>query len=506
MNSSPSPPLPELLVIDRLEVGPVKLERKRLTAPYTVYRNGEAHSTELIYSYEEAVFEPGEAGSQNLADMIAAQVALNYGLFCREIVFHGKYDNADRRFLHSMAENTAREIYVMKLLQPNPFLTGKVAQLKPQAQKHYLNAELVFPDSASKSASPSWETDRNRHAILSSGGKDSLLSYGLLNELGREVHSIFGNESGRHWFTALNAYRHFRDHIPFTGRVWMNSDRVFAWMLRQLPFIRPDFANLRSDEYPIRLWTVAVFIFGVLPLLRRRGIARVIIGDEYDTTWRAALGNIPHYNGLYDQSIYFDSALTRYYQQKGWGLTQFSLLRQLSELLIMTILVKRYPDLQAHQVSCHASHKEGERVYPCGKCEKCRRIVGMLSAVDTDPTRCGYTPAQIDHCLRSLAEKGVHQESAGATHLRWMLAEQARLSLPEKVRKTLRPHPEIVNLRFHPDRSPAETLPEDLREPLFRIFLEHAEGALERREGKWVPFDPLVQRGGQSAKGEGRGA
>ncbi|MCB0293075.1 MAG: hypothetical protein KDH97_22670, partial [Calditrichaeota bacterium] len=76
MNSSPSPPLPELLVIDRLEVGPVKLERKRLTAPYTVYRNGEAHSTELIYSYEEAVFEPGEAGSQNLADMIAAQVAL----------------------------------------------------------------------------------------------------------------------------------------------------------------------------------------------------------------------------------------------------------------------------------------------------------------------------------------------------------------------------------------------------------------------------------------------
>lgn len=492
MNSSPSPPLPELLVIDRLEVGPVKLERKRLIAPYTVYRNGEANSTELIYSYEAPVFEPGEAGSQNLADMVAAQVALNYGLFCRQIVFHGKYDAADQRFLRNMAENTAREIYVMKLLQPNPFLTGAIAQLEPQTQKHYLNAELVFPENFSGKNLPLWETDSNRHAILSSGGKDSLLSYGLLNELGREVHSIFGNESGRHWFTALNAYRHFRDHVPFTGRVWMNSDRVFAWMLRQLPFIRPDFASLRSDEYPIRLWTVAVFIFGVLPLLRQRGIARVIIGDEYDTTWRAALGDIPHYNGLYDQSIYFDSALTRYYQQKGWGLTQFSLLRQLSELLIMTILVKRYPDLQAHQVSCHASHKEGERVYPCGKCEKCRRIVGMLSALDADPTRCGYTPTQIAHCLKALEDKGVHQESAGASHLRWMLAEKGHLALPEKMRKSLKPHPEIVNLRFHPDRSPAETVPEDLRRPLFRIFLEHAEGALARREGKWVKFDPLA--------------
>jgi len=49
-------------------------------------------------------------------------VALNYGLFCREMVFRGLFDASDRKFLTDMLANTAREIYVKKILQPNPFL------------------------------------------------------------------------------------------------------------------------------------------------------------------------------------------------------------------------------------------------------------------------------------------------------------------------------------------------------------------------------------------------
>ncbi|MFP3912873.1 MAG: hypothetical protein ACLFUT_12435, partial [Desulfobacteraceae bacterium] len=48
------------------------------------------------------------------------------------------------------------------------------------------------------------QTSRARHAVSSSGGKESLLTYGLLQELGIETHPLFVNESGRHWFTALN--------------------------------------------------------------------------------------------------------------------------------------------------------------------------------------------------------------------------------------------------------------------------------------------------------------
>ncbi|MFC1850101.1 hypothetical protein ACFL27_07920 [candidate division CSSED10-310 bacterium] len=124
--------------------------------------------------------------------------------------------------------------------------------------------------------------------------------------------------------------------------------------------------------YPIRLWTVSVFLFGALPLLRKREISHLVIGDEYDASVRTSSKGITHYDGLYDQSRYFDNSLSRYYLRKGWSINQFSILRQLSEMLIEKTLVERYPDLQTLQMSCHAAHKEGEKVLPCGKCEKCR--------------------------------------------------------------------------------------------------------------------------------------
>ena len=319
-------PLADLEIFDRLCVGPVNIEPKRLIAPYRLVWDGREESIELIYSYEESVFRPDEPESQNLASMIAVQIALNYGLFCRSLVFKGTFDNLDRKFLNEMAENTAREIYVKKFLEPNPFLVGDAARLPVVKKSKYLPGKIEFPQDSPVRLQNKWQlwsTDNNSHCILSSGGKDSLLSFGLLDEIGRDVHPIFVNESGRHWFTSLNAYRYFKSHVSNTTRVWVNSDRVFAWMLKRMPFIRKDFANIRSDEYPIRLWTVAVFIFGVLPIVCKRGIGRVIIGDEYDTTVKSYHEGIRHYNGLYDQSIHFDNALSRYYLQKGWSVSQW---------------------------------------------------------------------------------------------------------------------------------------------------------------------------------------
>ena len=490
---------PELVVIDRLEVGPVRVEPRRITATYTVWRAGKSDSTDLVYRFEEEVFDRSPA-SHNLASMMVAQVALNYGLFCDQIVFRGLYDENDRRFLLNFAENTAREIYVNKLLMPNPFLVGPATGLAPQRRKRYLHSTIeIVPDNGTQpgdteTLSPiNWASDSSKHAVLSSGGKDSLVSFGILREMGLEVHPIFVNESGRHWYTALNAYRYLKDSHDGTARVWTNCDRVFAWMLRQLPFVRQDFSRVRSDEYPIRLWTVAVFAFGALPLLRKRGIGRLLIGDEYDTTARGSHRGIPHYNALYDQSRYFDDELTRYYRRKQWGLSQFSILRPLSELLVQKILVERYPELLRHQVSCHATHIEGDRARPCGACEKCRRIVGMLKALDADPSDCGYTVEQTTRCLDELASKGVHQEAAGAGQLAHML-------LDKKVISTVggsfqpRPHPETLSLRFHPVHSPVDAIPKDLRKGVYAKFLEHAEGALTKNGPLWKRFDPTGKK------------
>lgn len=497
----PSASLQSLSVIDRLEVGPVRLQKKRLVAPYTVYQQAQRDTFELIYSYEEEVFDPSDPDAHNLAAMLAAQVALNYGLFCREICFHGPYDTLDRRFLRTMAENTAKEIYVKKFLQPNPFLQGAAKEMAAVKQSSYCRARLKFIERRKHRPKSDhwhmWPTRRDRYCILSSGGKDSLLSFGLINEIltspegGRgEVHPIFVNESGRHWFTALNAYRYFEKEIPHTARVWVNSDRLFAWMLRRLPFIRSDFASLRSDEYPIRLWTVAVFLFGVLPLMQKRRLGRLLIGDEFDTTVRTTHGGIRHYDGLFDQSIYFDRAVSTYFLQKGWAISQFSILRPLSELLIETILAKRYPRLQALQMSCHATSKGNSgKVVPCGRCEKCRRIVGMLTAVDVDARGCGYTGKQIEACLKSLTTRGIHQEAEGAEHLRHLLVEKKAIQLPQGKARPHKARPEVAHLRFDAERSPIAAIPMDLRMPLYRIMGQYAQGALLRAGRKWTPLD-----------------
>ena len=482
--------LRSLQVLDRLEVGPVSVEAKRLTVPLRLLQNGREDKTDLIYTYEEPVFDPYDAGSQNLASMIAAQLPLNYGLFCAQMVFHGVHDETDRRFIREMAENTAREIYVNKFLAPNPFLLDPWADSQPVQKKTYLRATLNFPSTSTpfKPRWKPWKTSRARHAVSSSGGKESLLTYGLLHELGIETHPLFVNESGRHWFTALNAYRHFKDHVPHTSRVWVNSDRVFSWVLQHLPFIRKNFQAIRSDEYPIRLWTVAVFLFGILPLLRKREIGRLLIGDEYDTTVTTRSYGISHYHGLFDQSLDFDTALSRYFLQKGWAVSQFSILRPLSEMLIEKILAHRYPHLLVLQTSCHSAHKGDHGILPCGKCEKCRRIVGMLLAMNADPGQCGYTDLQIRECLKTLTLKGVSQEPEARDHMFYVLDQKGLL----QGKTSGRAHPEVLSLRIHPRRSPFHAVPVDLRDPLIRLFQEHTHGTVKRRKGAWHAFDPLM--------------
>jgi hypothetical protein len=179
---------------------------------------------------------------------------------------------------------------------------------------------------------------------------------------------------------------------------------------------------------------------------------------------------VPHYDGLYDQSLFFDRRLTEYYRGKGWAMEQMSLLRPMTEILIEKILVERYPDLQRDQVSCHATHIEGGRVRPCGRCEKCRRIVGLLTAIGADPRRCGYTGAQIAACLKALPRAHLTQEAGDVRLLLRLAADPG----DARARRGL------FSLRWDPVRSPRGELPRDLRVSLLRLVAQHAWPGRER--------------------------
>jgi hypothetical protein len=480
--------LEDFVVIRKLTVKNIAVSSRKVKALYVVEKpSGETDSYELIYSYESACFDKEKAADVNLASMMLAQVALNYGLFCQTIELDGVYDREDRKFLTAMLENTSREIYTNKLLIKNEFIKPPFDDVRAEKRAKYTNADLVFSNSSFDRLTLSETTDHTdpgKYAILSSGGKDSLLTYGIIKEIG-EPFPVFINEAGRHWFTAVNAHKYFQRNEPNTEKPWCNSDRVFNWMLKHLPFIKESYASIRADIYPIRLWTVAVFLFGVLPIVRKKGIGNILIGNEYDTTVKGETAGITHYNGLYDQSKYFDNVLTRYYRSKGWDIKQFSLLRSMSELLIMKMLIKRYPLLQQYQVSCHAAHKVGERMHPCGKCEKCRRIIGMLRALDEDPRNCGYSDEQITRGLAALERQSVKQIGSDASHLYHLLMEKNLIQKNEHTTRLAKRHSEITKLRFDKERSNLEDLPLSVRSPLFDLLADYADGSVMRSGRQW---------------------
>ncbi|MFD0862955.1 hypothetical protein ACFQ1M_12135 [Sungkyunkwania multivorans] len=480
-----------LVVFKTLKIHALTVEPKRVKATYTLIKKDESIVTkELIYSYHSIFFDKNNAQNVNLASMMVAQVAINYGLFLETIEFDGLYDEIDKRFIKEMMENTSREILVNKFFSQNEFLKPPYDDLQFEKLARYTAANIEFVNSQFdhlKLTKDAAITSKEHYAILSSGGKDSLLSYGIIKELG-VPHPVFINESGRHWFTAINAHHYFRDNEPNTVKPWCNSDRIFNWMVKQMPFIKENFQNIRADIYPIRLWTVAVFLFGVLPVARKRGIGNILIGNEYDTTVRSNYKGITHYNALYDQSKYFDNALTRYYEKKGWDIYQFSLLRSLSELSILKILVKRYPELQKLQVSCHAAHEKDGKMLPCGNCEKCRRIVGMLCALDEDPKRCGYSEHQIQKALDTLATRSVKQIGTDAAQLYHLLVSKGIIEKNEYTKKLAKEHREISMLRFDRERSTLSDLPKQIREPLMNIYDQYCDGMVKLLDRKWESY------------------
>jgi creatinine amidohydrolase/Fe(II)-dependent formamide hydrolase-like protein len=493
--SAPADPFAALEILDRIVVRRPRLEPRRATAELRIEpKRGRPQRAEIGFSYEEDVFRRGDPAADNLAALATAQVALNYGLFAREIVFEGLLDASDIELLTAAARNTAAEIYVHKIAAPNPFLDPRITSQPFVPRRNYLRARIVADMARPITHAPG---DARRHAVLSSGGKESLLTYGILRDLGVEVHPVFVNESGRHWFTALNAYRWFQARVPETARVWTSADRVFNFMLRQLDFVRQDFARVRADFYPIRLWTVAVFVFGALPILASRRAGRLLIGDEYDTTQVGKRQGVTHYHGLFDQSLYFDQLLTRFFRDKGLAIEQTSLLRNCSELLVEKVLAERFPELIALQVSCHATHVEGDRVLPCGACEKCRRVVVMARALGLSPRILGYTPEQVAKIMSHLGSEELHQEKPAAAHAAYLLAKRGELAGGSIGGVRPARHPEVLCLRVDPARSPLTLIPADLRRPVVDLLGEHAGGLVRKVGRAWepAPAPPPAGRG-----------
>jgi hypothetical protein len=109
----------------------------------------------------------------------------------------------------------------------------------------------------------------------------------------------------------------------------------------------------------------------------------------------------------------------------------------------------------------------------------------MLKALGEDPGRCGYTGEQVEKGLNALAAKSVKQLGTDATHLYHLLLKANLIDRNEYTLKLGREHPEIEKLRFDKERSQIRDLPQYIRKPIFRIFEQYSEGAVQLIDRKW---------------------
>lgn len=474
--------MPDLKCFDKLVVTNLVVERRRFSVIYKVVRDGHEESYRLLHTYEEDL---PAAETPEFAALAAAVPAINYALFCDEIVFDIPLTALDIKFIEDMVWVNARDIFVNRIVKRTGFVKPEYVpceeEVKPSDAEP--RAKLTFTKVVAPGASIE-NLDYSKCAVMMGGGKDSLLTYALMRRVGCEVYPCFLNESGHHWLTAFKAYRYLRERDPNTKRVWSNVDRLFTFIESRMKILVENATRKkRAEIYPIRLFFFEHYVFSFLPLLLKYRVGNVMLGSEYDdpTCLSYELQGIRHYCATYDQSQEFDKYMTRWFELRGFKFRQWSAVRPLSGLVIERMLYHLEPELFKLQVSCHSAHKEGDEIVPCGTCSKCNGILLLLLANGIDPKLLKYKKEHVVTLPARLARGRIRLEKNEVEHAIYLAKKDYGFILGEG-----KPHEHVEMVHFDELNSHFDNIPSEFREQLYEIFERFTRGYAVLCGGEWI--------------------
>ena len=369
-----------------LIVSGIEIEKRRISG--TVHIDSEDGSSfKLIFTYGEDI-----EADLNTAGLILTMPLINFSYFTASITLNFPVSEQDRETIEHFINVNNREIFVNAICRRRYefFLEDYVPDEEEITPENAMgDTKLLTP--LRKNDSSVLLPSQKKCAIMSSGGKESLLTLGMMDELGAQVFPFFFNESGRHWYAAIPAYRKSSVTYPGTRKVWSNVDRFYTFMIRNMRIINRAVLKKTADSYPIQLFIFPVYIFSFLPLLMKYKIGNVILGDEFDDPMNMGkFHGMTHYYGIYDQTNEFNSYLTSYFNYKGLRIKVWSAVYPISGMIVEKILMERYPKLFELQRSCHSCRIENGQVLPCGKCTKCLGIMLFILSNRGDPSKIGY--------------------------------------------------------------------------------------------------------------------
>ncbi len=417
--------------------------------------------------------------------LASAMPLMNYGLFSKELQFDFEMSYGDNELLKDLLDVFSKDIFVNKIARRradyivHDFLPkdDEITEENAKARAKIKAKSLVKDTTIVSDLNP------NSCGVLSSGGKESLLTYCILKELGADVHPLYVNESGGHWRTALPGYRYHWMNEPLTGRVWTNVDRFYVFMLDNLRIIRRDHRRVRADTYPIRLCIFPFYVFVLLPLFASRRLGNLLIGSEFDDPrMEPVYKGIRHYYGVYDQTQDYDVRMEEWYKMRMPGLRQWSVVRPVSGFIVERALTRRYPDVAKSQRSCHSCHFEGDNIVPCGTCTKCLGVMLFLHANGIDPGLLAFRAQDVERFPSNYLKTGVRLDQEEKEHALQLASEKG-------VEVEGKKHPHVEGIHVHPTTGDLALMPNRFRDGLLRILGEYTNGFWVLEGDNWVQKD-----------------
>lgn len=408
---------------------------------------------------------------------------LNYGLFTKKFALEFPLSESDLCLLNELNRVFSRDIFVNKILRRRAnYILPEFLPKEDDVQPQDANPQAVIePIEETPDQVLARDMKKNSCGVLSSGGKESLLTYALLSDIGAEVHPFYVNESGGHWRAAIPSYKYHKENDPNTQRIWSNVDRFYNFMLDHLHFIRPDHRKVRADTYPIRLCIFPFYVFALLPLFVKKGIGNLLIGSEFDDFRSPPVHQgIPHYFGIYDQHQDFDIKMNKWYSKRISGHSQWSAVRNISGLIVERILVSRYPHLAQNQRSCHSCHINNNEIFPCGSCSKCLGVILFLLANGADPKMMNYSENDTEAFLTRCDFSSLRVDQDEKNHSFFLIKK--RQEIPEG---SYVDHIE----KIHMDNNSADIrlIPKQFRKRLLAILESFTSGYCKLENGDWIP-------------------
>lgn len=463
-----------LAVYDEIRVHPTSFDRRRIRGTVVIRKGSVEQVFNLIFSYSDDI-----GVDENLAGLILTMPAINFTLFSRKLVLDFPASDNDLRYIERLVRTNNKEVFINKL----------VRRRYEFFRKEYLPEEVDVTEENAVGITTIERTGMHTEesiapsgngsvAVLSSGGKESLLSYGLLNETGDRTHAFYFNESGGHWLTASTAYRYYSSNFPDVHKVWSNVDRFYRFFIRNLEILDQSAVGRRADTYPVQLFIFPVYVMAFVPVALSQGIGSIVLGDEFDDPREMSdYQGIKHYYGIFDQTHDFNRLMTAFLFGKGMDIALWSAVYPISGSLVEKILINRYPELFRLQRSCHSCRSISGRVTPCGKCSKCLGIIMFTLAAGGNPEEILYSRAAVSGLGENLARERMRLDSDELNLMKEKLGFSGTATSGLD-------HVEGVHIL--PDESHSfEKIPERFRNGLKKIIQDYSKGDFFLVDQQW---------------------